>query len=174
MTTKISTTAKIYADSLVQTGMDSTIVLENLENIKSVLNSSEDLKIMINNPSIDISKKLEVINSIFVDFTDEKILKFLNILVSKNRISELDKIIKAYSDEIDRVNNLQDVEIISAIDITENYKSQIINKLQTKIRKNIRPEWKIDENIIGGLVIKVEDDIFDDSIKSKLDKISKI
>ena len=51
---------------------------------------------------------------------------------------------------------------------------RINEKLHTRLQKNIIANWTTDENIIGGLIIKIDDDIIDNSLKNKLEKLSKI
>lgn len=174
MTELISIPAKIYANSLIQLNLNQDIALDNLYKIKNLLEESSDLKTLMQNPTISPLKKYEIFEDIFKNELDEKIKSFIKILIEKNRFDILEQIITAYKNEADRINNNQKVEIISAIELTDEYKKEIVKKLEYKLKKNIIPQWIIDEEIIGGLVIKIEDDIIDNSIKNKLDKINKI
>ena len=57
--------------------------------------------------------------------------------------------------------------------MSEEYRERILQKLSEKLQKNIRPNWKVDENIIAGLIYRINDNVIDTSIKSKLDKLNK-
>ena len=173
MTEKISTTSKIYANSLLDIGLNSDVVIDNFSVIRDVYEISE-FKTMISNPVIDNTKKCEVIDEIFKNKIDDKMISFIKILIQKERFGEINEIISAYKDIVDDKNNIVRADVISAVELSDDYKSLIAEKLQTKYQKTIIPDWIVDDSIIGGLVIKIKDDIFDNSIKSKIEKIGKI
>lgn len=173
MTEKISTTSKIYANSLLDIGLNSDVVIDNFSVIRDVYEISE-FKTMISNPVIDNTKKYEVIDEIFKNKIDDKMISFIKILIQKERFSEINEIISAYKDIVDDKNNIVRADVISAVELSDDYKSLIAEKLQTKYQKTIIPDWIVNDSIIGGLVIKIKDDIFDNSIKSKIEKIGKI
>jgi len=173
MTEKISTTSKIYANSLLDIGLNSDVVIDNFSVIRDVYEISE-FKTMISNPVIDNTKKYEVIDEIFKNKIDDKMISFIKILIQKERFSEINEIISAYKDIVDDKNNIVRADVISAVELSDDYKSLIAEKLQTKYQKTIISDWIVDDSIIGGLVIKIKDDIFDNSIKSKIEKIGKI
>lgn len=173
MTEKISTTSKIYANSLLDIGLNSDVVIDNFSVIRDVYEISE-FKTMISNPVIDNTKKYEVIDEIFKNKIDDKMISFIKILIQKERFGEINEIISAYKDIVDDKNNIVRADVISAVELSDDYKSLIAEKLQTKYQKTIIPDWIVNDSIIGGLVIKIKDDIFDNSIKSKIEKIGKI
>ena len=102
-----------------------------------------------------------------------KIRDFLKILIEKKRFKELEGIVAAYQEELDKINNLQRVEVISAVELDDNSKQRIIEKLQKRLQKNVIAQWQTDEEIIGGLVVKINDDVIDSSLKNKLENLSK-
>ena len=71
MTEQISTTSKIYANSLLDIGLSSDVIMDNLTVIKEV-SDIPDFKALIINPTIDGNKKAEIIDEIFRDRLDEK------------------------------------------------------------------------------------------------------
>ena len=170
---KITLTAKIYADALVQVGQDYSVVLENIKKFQEVINSSQELQEVLNNPTIYDETKFSIINEIFTNKIDKRIIDFVKIIIEKKRFYEFDTIIEAYEKQLDKINNIEHIEVISAIELNENQKEQIIEKLQTKLQKTVIPNWNIDEDIIGGLVVKINDDIIDTSLKNKLENLSK-
>lgn len=174
---QISLTAKNYADALVKLGQDNVVsyddILNNLEIIQEICNKSNDLTAVLENPAISQDTKISIIDEIFSKYVNEKIRDFLKILIEKKRFNELDGIIAAYQEELDKINNLQRVEVISAIELDDNSKQKIIDKLQNRLQKNVIAQWQTDEEIIGGLVVKINDDVIDSSLKNKLENLSK-
>ncbi len=174
---QISTSAKNYADSLVQVGKDGVMsydaILNDLNTIKEITASSDELVKVMENPAISINSKNEIIDSVFSNQISDKIINFLKILIDKKRFNELNQIISAYSNEVDNISNIKRVEVISAVEITDDRKQRLIEKLQNKLQKNVIVNLATDNEIIGGLVIKIDDDVIDNSLKNKLENLSK-
>lgn len=169
-----STSSKIYADSLMKINLREDEVMSDLSLVSETTAKSKDLSSVIYNPSINNNIKFEIIDEIFKDKIQKEILSFIKILIEKNRFQELESIINAYQSLCDIKNNTKRAKVVSAIELNDKYKKDIINKLQEKYETKIIPEWEINENIIGGLIMQIDDTIIDNSLKRKLEKISRI
>lgn len=174
---QISTSEKIYADSLIQAGKDGAMkfddILKDLNTINEITSQSKDLVQVMENPAIDDKTKYEIIDSVFSGQINNKIINFLKVLIDKKRFNELDNIIQAYSDELDKINNIKRVEVVSAVELTDEQIKKLTEKLQHKLQKNVIISREINKDIIGGLVIKIDDDVIDNSLKNKLESLSK-
>lgn len=173
MITKISQSAKTYADALIKSEQDKTDILKNLEIVSEIIKSSDNLRTVLNSPAISTEKKIEIIDEVFKIEITQTTLNFLKLLAEKKRFNEFEYIVQAYKDALDKINRIQKVTVISAIELTEEYKKLIIEKLGNKLNKNIHADWQTDESIIGGLVINIDDNVIDASIKFKLENLSK-
>lgn len=174
---QISTSEKIYADSLIQVGKDGLMkfdeILNDLNIIKDITSQSKDLVAVMENPGIDDKTKNEILDSVFSGQINDKIINFLKVLINKKRFNELNNIIQAYSDELDKINNIKRVEVISAVELSNEQMQKLTEKLQNKLKKNVIITRSLDRDIIGGLVIKIDDDVIDNSLKNKLENLSK-
>lgn len=172
--TMISTISKTYAKALLETSKaNSNLVKQELDEIINVINSTDDLKIVMTNSSISISKKLEILDSVFGGKIQPQLLNFLKILVEKNRFNELLAIQQAFGDMLEELSNTKTVEITSAINLNFENKSNILFKLEHKLGCEIKPVWKIDKELIAGLTFKIDDCVIDTSIRTKLENLSK-
>lgn len=166
-------TAKRYSDALLDLSQDSDKIRKELEEIVDTLSSSQDLKDFMSNPVISIEDKKSVIEKIFAGKIDKTLLNFLKLLVDKDRFNLIDEILESYSKDVDKQKNIQKVSVISAIELDEELKSKLINKLAQKLNKNIELETQLDKDIIAGLVIKTEDNVIDMSLKHKFEEMKK-
>ena len=166
-----------YAKSLIELSKNNELnnlqVHDNLENIKAILEGSGELYSALINPVISAGDKEEVIQAVFVNDTDEILRNFLKLLVKKNRFNLIFDIIKIYNNMLDKLNNVSKVEVTSAIELSEEYREQIKNKLQEILNKEIIINYKTNDSIIAGLIFKMGDNIFDTSISGKLNKFKK-
>jgi F-type H+-transporting ATPase subunit delta len=166
---QITSSAKCYADALIQIGD----VSKDLEIVREIFAQSPDLTAVLENPAIPEDVKNSIIDSIFSGQVDEKIVNFLKILINKKRIQEFDVITAAYAAELDEKNNIKRVEIVSAVELNEDTRKRITEKLESRLQKTVIPQWQTDSAIIGGLVVKIGDDVIDTSLKNKLERVKK-
>lgn len=173
---KVSTVSKNYAKALIDVASENgsfDLIKSQLLEIQSVLDSSRDLQIVMENSSISVSKKIEILDSVFGTKIDNKVLNFLKLLVEKNRFSEFDSILNSYTEILDRMSNKKNVEIISSIELNFETKSNIIFKLEKKLQCDVVPVWHVDDSIIAGLTFKFDDYVIDSSVRTKIENLSK-
>lgn len=173
---KISLISKNYANALIEISKQDDS-FENfktqLQQVSDTINSSNDLKLVMDNSSVSYINKIEIIENIFKDKIDLRILNLLKILIEKNRFDEFDSITQAYCEIADNFERKKDVEIISSVELEIDIKGKILNKLEQKLHSEVMPRWTVDGSLIGGLVFKFGDVVIDTSIKSKLENLSK-
>lgn len=173
---QISLSAKNYSKALVEMVRDNVISFEDLSKdlaaVSEILETSQDLRLTLENPTVSEEVKSQIIEEVFKNEVHPQVVSFLKVLIDKNRFSEFSQIKADYEIKLDDVNKIQAVEITSAVELSEEYRERILQKLGEKLQKNIRPNWKVDENIIAGLIYRINDNVIDTSIKSKLDKLN--
>lgn len=173
---KISLISKNYANALIEISKQDNSFEKfktQLQQVSDTINSSNDLKLVMDNSSVSYINKIEIIENIFKDKIDLRILNLLKILIEKNRFDEFDSITQAYCEIADNFERKKDVEIISSVELEIDIKGKILNKLEQKLHSEVMPRWTVDESLIGGLVFKFGDVVIDTSIKSKLENLSK-
>ena len=174
---QISLSAKNYSKALVEMVRDNVISFEDLSKelatVSEILETSQDLRLTLENPTVSEEVKSQIVEEVFKNEVHPQVVSFLKVLIDKNRFSEFSQIKADYEIKLDDVNKIQAVEITSAVELSEEYRERILQKLSEKLQKNIRPNWKVDENIIAGLIYRINDNVIDTSIKSKLDKLNK-
>ena len=174
---QISLSAKNYSKALVEMVSDNVISFEDLSKdlatVSEILETSQDLRLTLENPTVSEEVKSQIVEEVFKNEVHPQVVSFLKVLIDKNRSSEFSQIKADYEIKLDDVNKIQAVEITSAVELSEEYRERILQKLSEKLQKNIRPNWKVDEKIIAGLIYRINDNVIDTSIKSKLDKLNK-
>ena len=176
MKENISTISNNYAKALIEIASEKNsfdLIKKNLKDIIQTINSSEDLRIVLNNSAISQRNKSKIIEEIFNGKIENYMLNFLKLLLENNRIDEISNIYSAFIKISDKFSNIKNVEIISSITLNNETKEHIIEKLQNKLHCGINPNWIVNDDIISGLILKFGDYVIDTSVKTKLEKLSK-
>ena len=165
--------AKSLFDLMLKDNIENSLVMQNLENVKSILNSSDELMFVMTNPIISAQDKTEIIDAVFEKDVDDITKKFLKLLISKNRFNVVYLIIEEFTKLLNRLNNIQKVDIICAVELSNEQKETIQNKIRERLNKQIDIDYSIDEKIIAGLIYKFGDDVLNTSFLYKFEKFKK-
>ena len=139
-------------------------VIKDIVELKKICENNKFLKI-ISNPIIKQGSIFTLFKKILVGF-DNETLNFINFLVQKKRINLLYEISSCFIALYDLKKGDKQVEIITAKKIDSHLQKIIVQKvIDKKIKYNISN--KIDPNIIGGFILKVDDLNYDASLKRK-------
>lgn len=166
--------AKRYAHALVESA-NSEIqnVNRELALVSEAIFDNEDLKLFFSHPIVSLKDKKDTIKDTLEDKIGQTTYNFLNTLLDENRIEIFKTIYELFKKELDEINNKQQVEVISAVELDEEEKNKLIEKLSQKLNKEVNLTLVNDDNILGGLVVKFEDKVIDLSLKTKFDTLRK-
>ncbi len=169
--------SKKWAKALIElTQEDESIskeqVLSELRDVSETFNVSDELSNVVNNPSISTEEKQIVICKLFQGKVLPIVYNFLFVLNLKKRLNLISEIADEFEKELEILKNIVRVDITSAIDLSEERKNDIRNRVAEKLQKDVKVEWGVDSDIIAGLIFNINDTVVDNSIKHKLDKLS--
>ncbi|MEG2354207.1 MAG: F0F1 ATP synthase subunit delta [Clostridium sp.] len=148
--------------------------LKDLREIVALIESDEDFRTVIKHPRIGSGQKKQIFTKIFKYKIDDELLSFLLILIDKDRMlylkEKLNQMEKIY---LENKNTLR-AEIITATTLNYGEKRNLIQKLKNKYNKDIILEETVDRKVIGGICIKINNDVIDGTIEHKLNEMKKI
>ncbi|NLM32628.1 MAG: ATP synthase F1 subunit delta [Acholeplasmataceae bacterium] len=145
-------------------------ILEQLDVINQVVRNNEDFYKFLTHPKIDDEDKKALIKETFIDF-EHLIIHFLYVLIDNKRIDYLDSIVTTYRNMYYEEKNIIHCEVISATSLSNENIEKIKNVLCAKFNKEILLDVKINPEHLGGLIIKHDDQVLDDSILTKMGNI---
>jgi F-type H+-transporting ATPase subunit delta len=153
-------------DSLKETTNDVNIVSQFLAN-------SSDLKKFLSNPLITREAKKNVVKDILGEQIGGSTLKFLLLLVDRNRIEVLDSISQKFLELSYKQESIEIAKITSSIQLSADQQKEIAEKLKIITgAKQIKLALKVDPQLIGGFTIEIGSKMIDTSIRGQLKQIS--
>lgn len=143
--------------------------LQDLREICDIIDNNKELKAVIEYPQISTKQKKRIFIDIFKGKIDEELLSFLLILIEKGRILYLREKLNQFEQINLEKKNVVIAQVKSVIEMTDEQTSKLKSKLEKMYNKTVIIKHEIDKSIIGGLYVRVGNDVIDGSIKSKLD-----
>lgn len=166
-----------YALALYEVGEETGKVqqyIQDLEEICDLVDTNQEFYEVIKHPQISTKKKKNTFIKIFKGHIDDELLSFLLILIEKDRILYLrEKLDQMKKIDQDRKNILTG-EVRTTVPLNEKELNDLKSTLEKKYNKTIILNQVIDESILGGIYVRVNNDIIDGTVKSKLDELKEL
>lgn len=169
--------SKTYGEALfelaVEEGKEDKF-LEEITALKKILDENPDFGKLMNHPKILKEEKLNVLNNVFMGRVSDELKGFLHLIVSKDRYSEIDGILDYFVSEVKRLKGIGIAYVTTAISLSEAKQKEIEARLiATTTYKKMEMHFSVDEDLIGGMIIRIGDRIVDSSIRTSLFEMRK-
>ena len=157
-----------YAKSLYDLSKDLDQDLNDLEVLKSCISNSNELVKVLMHPSISKEEKKELFKNLLSGKVEDYFLYFVYVLVDNERILELENIYDTFKMLVDEKNNILNCEIVSKYPLDNNVKEDLIKYLSQKYQKEIILKELVNDELIGGIKVIVQNEVIDYTIDSNL------
>ena len=165
-----------YATSLLETALEK----KNLETVASdidllvdTMRKSRELYLMLESPVIRSETKLGILKEIFGSKISKDSMDFVEFIVSKKRENLIEEIGQRFLELRDHHLGIANVEVTTAAEFSGEQKDVLQKKLEKILDKKVRLNFKTDPELIGGFIAKVDDTLYDASIRHQLELLKK-
>ena len=169
--------ARRYARALVGLGQEADAVdriARDLAAFATVLDLGDGaIRAVISNPAYTLGQRAGVLDDVLgrLDLHDYS-LKFLRYLVAKNRFAAFDGIRVAYEQMADELANRVRATVTTATPLGDEMAGRVKTALEKATGKSVAVEHVVDPSLIGGVVAKLGDTVYDASVSARLQSIA--
>ncbi|MCO8124808.1 ATP synthase F1 subunit delta [Stieleria sp. TO1_6] len=168
---------KTYAQALLaaaaKAGITDKIVDELNRLVDEYLANSPQLAAAFASPRIDADEKSRVIDRVFGGDFDPLLLTFLKVMAGRDRLSHVAAVRSGALELFDQMSGQVLAKVSTAVPLDDALRTQITDRLGGALGKKVRLQEVVDADLIGGMVIRVGDTVFDSSVSNRLDAIAK-
>lgn len=145
-----------------------------LQQYRAMFRANAGLQQVLENPSIDLDVKLDILRAIFERTQPAPFVKnFLILLAQKDRLRHFDSICQHFerlaNEELHRVV----AQVTTATTLEAEQRQAVINKIAAMTQKEVILESQVDPSLLGGLVIRVDHVVLDGSLRGQLARMRK-
>jgi F-type H+-transporting ATPase subunit delta len=158
--------AALRADKTDEIYADTQSLLELMAKNKAFGN-------FIMSPQVLTEKKVELLKQTLEGRVSKLVVDLLLLLIEKKRFMFIEEIVEAYRDLYEKQKGIVEVRTITAIPLEDALKDELVRKLEAQTKKTIRIKPEVDPDIIGGMILVMEDHIIDGSVRFKLDQLKR-
>jgi F-type H+-transporting ATPase subunit delta len=158
--------------SLAQTHDLTEEIGENMRSLLDLLKESEELRSLLANPLIKADAKKSIVDQIVGEQVHPYTRNFLKLLVDRRRILFLAGICQQYLAMLRKLNQTVLAEVTSAVELNEDQQQAVKDRVKAMTNANqVELEVKLDNQLIGGVIIKVGSQVIDASLRGQLRRI---
>lgn len=152
---------------------------QNLDSVARALNEfvgifveSADLKVTLMNPAIAVSVRVSVVGDIGRQLMPnfETFPRFLELVMDNGRIRAIPQISSAFNSLVAALKKMLALEVASAFPLSEAERQDILGAIQKEYGSLTTISWRVDPEILGGLIIRAGDTMIDGTIRGALDR----
>ncbi|MHB0914191.1 MAG: ATP synthase F1 subunit delta [Thermoleophilia bacterium] len=163
----------VYAQALFEAARDAGTLNgtgADLESFVSAMREAKDLTAILYNPRVGANVKKNIVSELTAG-ADQVFMNSVKLLIDKGHASLLMDFNDRFQKLVKKEQGLIEVEITSAIELPEEARAKIRKRIEDATSRKVEVSEIIDENIIGGLVLRFGDIIVDGSLKSRLEQL---
>jgi len=153
--------------SLAQDQKATDKVQKDMQQIIGAVDTSAELKMLLNSPLIKSEVKLASLQEVFKGATDLT-KNLFGTLVANKRVDLLDDVAKQYIVLFDQLNNTQVAKVTTAVPLDKAMSDKVLAKVKELTGNDATLENVVDESIIGGFILRVGDMQYNASVAHKL------
>jgi len=168
--------AKRYAKSLIDLARETGVmdaVGADMKLFVAICEQNRDLVLLLANPIIHADKKLNVLRKVFEGKMNKVSISFFEIITRKGREPFLESIAKEFVQQYKKFKGIQTAVITSAVGLDDKLRAEVYKIIRDNVKSEVELVEKVDKNIIGGFILRMDDKQFDASIASDLGKLTK-
>jgi F-type H+-transporting ATPase subunit delta len=163
-----------YAEALLELADargQTDAVAADVAGVAEVVNADPAFAKYLADPTVKRHEREQTLATVFEGKINGLLLAFLQVLSSKNHLAHFPGIAGAFKKLLDVRSGKVAVEVTVAKELSAGELEDVRQQISQKLNKDAQITQKIDESIIGGLVLKIGDKLIDGSVKSQLDSI---
>lgn len=166
--------ARVYAQSFLGAARPEGVegLLEEFRSFQTdVLDRNPEYRQLVLGGSLNRDDKLALIDRTLVGRASELFVSFLKVVAKHDRLDILPQILQEVELAWEKESNKKRVQVKSAVALNDEARGQIAGRLQESMGFIPILETSVDPTLLGGLVIRVGDTVYDSSLRSRLKQL---
>jgi F-type H+-transporting ATPase subunit delta len=169
--------ARVYAEALLNlTERDQCVdeVHDELRQLTTnVIGQVQDLQAFLSGGTVGRRRRADVLKQAFADRAHPIVVQFLLVLNEHDRLTLLALIVRELGELIDMRNRRFPVLVRSAAPLADDQRQRLVSNLRDLFKLDPVLDVKVDPELLGGLIIRIGDWLFDGSVRNELENLRK-
>ncbi len=172
---ELSTVARPYARAAFSFALDQDGGLAHWSRMLQLLSAAVNESIVqaaLDDPLLTMDDKTSFLFDLMGDDLSDQGRNFIGVLAEYDRLALIATVAEHF--EVLKANHEKtlDVSVTSAYEVSEEDQQRLSDALSGKLQRDINMETDVDESLIGGVLIRAEDTVIDDTVRGRLTRLA--
>lgn len=161
-------------DSLIAAGEVNALdsFAANVATLTELLNTHAGFRALVASPTIAAGEQVQAVLAIAENLgLHPKVRNFLGVVATNRRLSQLPKMLAAFRAMLAAKRGQISAEVTSAVPLLDTQLLALRARLTEAGYPNVELVTRVDEKILGGLIVKIGSRLYDASVRSKLQRL---
>lgn len=166
--------AREYGDGLYALTEEENIsreVLEQMLALKSLFREQPDFVKLLGNMSLSKEERVKILDSVLRGQIHIYLLNFLKILCERCALNEYEGCLTAFKTLYNQAHGIVEATVTTAVPLDDEQRARMAEKLSKMTDKLVMLNEKVDEGIIGGVLLEMNGQRYDNTLKNRLKSI---
>jgi F-type H+-transporting ATPase subunit delta len=167
--------ARVYAEALFEAAKDRgklDSIQSQLAQFADAVDADRELQVFLFSPYLSSADKREGLARA-ISGAEPELTNFLELLIEKQRMPEIFRIRRELDELWKKENRRLDVTVVSAVELDPAVVGKIGEEVERQTGEAVELSSRVDDDILGGIVLQVGNMVLDASIRSRLEKLRK-
>jgi F-type H+-transporting ATPase subunit delta len=167
--------ARVYADALFRAAKDTgklDVLKEQLSAFVAALRQNREMELFFFSPYFSSAEKRDGLSKV-LDGAEPELINFLELLAEKHRVPVIYRIERGFNALWAKENKRLGVTVTSAVELDPEIAKRIGEEIEKQTGNEVELESRVDDSILGGLVVQVGNMVLDASVRNRLEKLRK-
>nr|ABE97161.1 AtpH [Pasteuria ramosa] len=166
----MSLIAKRYAKALFDAAKKARVldeVGEDLQKVIFAISKINKLWLILRNPSIPLLKKRQLLDNALCN-VQPLVKNVLFLMLERKRELEITQMAKSFEQLVLNMLNIKEITVTTAVMFLHEDKKKTHKSLEQKFSSELKINWVVDDNLLGGIVVRIGDRFYDGSLRAQL------
>jgi F-type H+-transporting ATPase subunit delta len=167
----------VYAQALLAAATRAGVADEVLDQLAQIvdeyLKGSPQLAAAFASPRVEDEEKNRVIERLFGESIHPLVLQLMKVMVRRGRLGYLAAVRNAAVKLRDEAMGRVAAEIRTAVPLDDELRGEVTRRLSESMGKEVRLRESVDPSLLGGMVVRLGDTVFDASVAGRIDRLGR-
>ena len=169
--------SKVYGDALFSLALENDkldTIWEEVRMIRQILSENPTFVKTICHPEITKQDQIKLLDDAFKGKVSDEVMGFFHVLADKKRLKELDAVLEYFDRSAKEYKKIGVVYVTVPMELTKAQQDKIRERiLEVSSYETLEMQVETDASLLGGMVIRIGDEILDNSIRSKMEHMAR-
>jgi len=168
------TVARPYAEAVFRLALESKDLSQWSKILQTAAEIAQDdqIKLLVGNPLVSAMQLSELILEIGGKKFTREARNFIKLMVENKRVHVMPQVMELFEQLKAQHEGVLEAKIITAFKLEGGQLDKLVTDLEKKFNRKVEAQVSVDPEIIGGVKVEIGDEIFDASVRGKLEAMT--